>query len=76
MLRWLPIVLLAAPFAAQEEELTLIARPSTLGVASEGIDAPIELGLPGRSDYRIGRQDLLEVRVFEVDELDQIVQVI
>jgi polysaccharide export outer membrane protein len=31
--------------------------------------------LPNPADYRIGRQDLLEIRVFDVEELDQVVRV-
>jgi polysaccharide export outer membrane protein len=75
------IVLLAAaslPHAgAQTEEprgsepLTLQAFPLSdraTPVAPPGFGESIE-------DYRIGRQDLLEVQVFGVDELDQIVRV-
>lgn len=79
MIRLTPIlIVLAAPALAQqaEGELTLIATPSPLRVQSDGASLPpIDLGLPGRSDYRIGRQDLLEVRVFDVDALDQTVRV-
>ena len=30
---------------------------------------------PGGADYRIGEQDLLEIKVFDVEELDQVVRV-
>jgi polysaccharide export outer membrane protein len=37
--------------------------------------AAAAFGQPERSDYRIGRQDLLEVKVFDVEELNQLVRV-
>lgn len=48
-------------------ELEAVPAPSFLGAA--GLD------LAEASDYRIGRQDLLEIRVFDVEELDQTVRV-
>jgi polysaccharide export outer membrane protein len=66
--------LAASPVAAQEsmEERTLQleARPVSP-------DAPLAEGFSeiDRSDYRIGRQDLLEIKVFGVEELNQMVRV-
>jgi len=53
--------------ASEEAPLLLEARPVQVPVA------PF-IGLP-RSDYRIGRQDLLEISVFDVEELSQTVRV-
>ena len=53
----------------EDTERVLIARP-----APASADLPPSLSL-ARSDYKIGRQDLLEIRVFDVDELDQTVRV-
>lgn len=58
--------------AAPERVLTLDAQP--LAVAAQPAVEPLVFN-PQRSDYRIGRQDLLEIRVFGVDELDQTVRV-
>jgi polysaccharide export outer membrane protein len=62
------------PLAAQEppEERTLYleARPAApLAPALDPLDDA------ERSDYRIGRQDLLEIKVFDVEELNQLVRV-
>ncbi len=59
------------PSAPQEEDgvLVLEARP-----VPAGSGLPVSLSL-ARSDYQIGRQDLLEISVFDVEELDQIVRV-
>jgi polysaccharide export outer membrane protein len=54
-----------------QQPLTLEAHP--IKSAPDGVTSPISL--PGRSDYRIGRQDLLEITVFDVKELDQTVRV-
>jgi len=54
-----------------ETPLVLQAYP----VNPEPIPPPEPFLQPERSDYRIGRQDLLEIRVFDVDELDQTVRV-
>ncbi len=53
----------------QDEVLRLEARP-----VREDEPAFPET-LPGGSDYRIGRQDLLEIRVFDLEELDQTARV-
>lgn len=76
---WLFLVALvaAAPLAAQEPEpmdtepIVLKARPLP-GRTTPTADL---LGVGERSDYRIGRQDLLEVSVFDVEQLDQTVRV-
>jgi polysaccharide export outer membrane protein len=70
----------SAPAPAAEEErsgepldepLVLQARP-----AGPELPPPADSFLqPGRADYRIGRQDLLEIQVFDVEELDQTVRV-
>jgi polysaccharide export outer membrane protein len=68
---------LALPATAEDEApetgevaLTLEARPAP------PLPPPPEPFLGrGGSDYRIGRQDLLEITVFDVDELDQTVRV-
>jgi polysaccharide export outer membrane protein len=59
------------PSSPQEEDgvLVLEARPVT---ANSGLPATLSLA---RSDYKIGRQDLLEISVFDVEELDQTVRV-
>jgi polysaccharide export outer membrane protein len=66
--------LVAAPAPAQEpiEErvLELEARPATEATALAEPFASLD-----RSDYRIGRQDLLEIKVFDVEELNQTVRV-
>jgi polysaccharide export outer membrane protein len=54
--------------AAEPEPIVLEARPA--GVAIEPL--PV---LRGGADYRIGRQDLLEIRVFDLEQLDQTVRV-
>jgi polysaccharide export outer membrane protein len=67
------LALLTTPVAAepespaQEAPLVLEARPVE-GVVPPVLEAP-------RGDYRIGRQDLLEIKVFDVDELNQTVRV-
>jgi polysaccharide export outer membrane protein len=54
----------------EERELYLEARPASPDVPlAEAFDSP------QGSDYRIGRQDLLEIRVFDVEELNQTVRV-
>jgi polysaccharide export outer membrane protein len=54
----------------EERILHLEARPATAG---EPLLEPF--GNIERSDYRIGRQDLLEIKVFDVEELNQTVRV-
>jgi polysaccharide export outer membrane protein len=60
-----------APPPAPEAPQVLEARP--IG------DLPVEARMPflkkGGSDYRIGRQDLLQLSVFDLKELDQTVRV-
>jgi len=62
---------LALAAAPETEPPILEARP--IG------DLPIEARIPflkkGGSDYRIGRQDLLQISVFDLKELDQTVRV-
>jgi polysaccharide biosynthesis/export protein len=67
-----PFVWAEDPSAPPPEEppLELVAHPAD---ASE-LPHPETLGLR-RSDYKIGRQDLLEVEVFGVDELKKTVRV-
>lgn len=62
----------ATDTAQQDEaELQLEAYPT-----GEEDDVPAEALFDlRRSDYRIGRQDLLEISVFDVEELDQTVRV-
>ena len=79
LLRVVPILLILLQIAfvsAQtgdtgEEPLVLQARPITEAVQ----DAGTPLFNSGVTDYRIGRQDLLEITVFDVDELSQTVRV-
>lgn len=54
----------------EERTLSLEAR-----ALSRGETAPVEIEPLDRTDYRVGRQDLLEIRVFDVDELNQTVRV-
>ncbi|NIM00403.1 MAG: hypothetical protein GTN89_05970 [Acidobacteria bacterium] len=54
---------------AEEQPVVLEARP-----VATAPQFPGPLSSP-RSDYRIGRQDLLEISVFDVEELDQTVRV-
>lgn len=62
----------ASPDGTEESTpLTLEAYPSNAAVPPP----PPAFLEPGRSDYRIGRQDLLDISVFGVDELDQTVRV-
>ncbi|HXV76854.1 MAG TPA: polysaccharide biosynthesis/export family protein [Candidatus Polarisedimenticolaceae bacterium] len=59
------------PADRTEEPLRLEARPFAEGTPV----VPPTAALAGGSDYRIGRQDLLEIAVFDVEELDQTVRV-
>ena len=59
-----------APNPDEGAETTLEAHPIPPGAALEF--PPV---IPGGSDYRIGRQDLLDIRVFDLKELDQTVRV-
>ena len=56
----------ASPAQAQDEEV-LTARPVPT--------ADDSLFRRGGSDYKVGRQDLLEIKVFDLDELNQTVRV-
>ena len=51
-----------------EPEMILEARPVQ-------VPSPEMIFQPGSTGYKIGRQDLLEVRVFDLEELDQTVRV-
>lgn len=67
----LPLGQQAKDTPQEEAELQLEAYP-----VREETSPPAEsLFDLRRSDYRIGRQDLLEISVFDVEELDQIVRV-
>ncbi len=59
------------PAPDPDAETVLEARPVSPG--SSLLDFPP--AVPGGSDYRIGRQDLLDLRVFNLKELDQTVRV-
>lgn len=80
-LRWLPALLAVSLTMAGEEPaaptanepLTLEAYPVQQQPA-EAAPPSVEL-FPGSFDYQIGRQDLLQIDVFGVDEMDQIVRV-
>lgn len=69
------LLLAAGPaFAEQDREP---AEPRTILLQARPAAPPVPLAgsaLDG-SDYRIGRQDLLEIEVFDIDELSQTVRV-
>lgn len=65
---FLLLLALAADPPPAEEPLELEARPLAVGVEPTFVRK-------GGSDYRIGRQDLLELKVFDLKELDQTVRV-
>jgi polysaccharide export outer membrane protein len=74
----LALVLLASspaicqePQEPEQQELKLEAYP----VQAPTIAPPDPFLEVGRSDYRIGRQDLLEISVFDIEDLDQTVRV-
>ena len=79
----IPIMILALvmPCLAREatEETTDDDKPIVLTAVPVESDrsrfGPIPAGIKTGSDYRIGRQDLLEIRVFDLEELDQTVRV-
>jgi polysaccharide export outer membrane protein len=58
---------LSAPVAQTEQTVTLQAYPAAPPV--------LPMAQAQYSDYKIGRQDLLEIKVFDVEELDQTVRV-
>ena len=62
------LLALASDPAPSQEPLKLEARPLAAGVEPTFVRK-------GGSDYRIGRQDLLELKVFDLKELDQTVRV-
>ncbi|HZN54295.1 MAG TPA: polysaccharide biosynthesis/export family protein [Candidatus Polarisedimenticolaceae bacterium] len=72
MLGMLLFLLLAIDPAAPETPEVLEAHP--IAVAPVPIP-PVPFLKRGGSDYKIGRQDLLEIRVFDLKELDQTVRV-
>ncbi|MCP3979796.1 MAG: hypothetical protein GY716_10780 [bacterium] len=68
----------AWPVGAQAEDTP--TEPKTLRLEARPVSRPIPPPPPsfldsGGDDYHIGRQDLLEIKVFDVDELDQTVRV-
>lgn len=71
LILWPAVSVLAQTGKADEEPLVLEARPLTEAVQSVGT----ALFNSGVIDYRIGRQDLLEIKVFDVEELSQTVRV-
>ena len=60
-----------APAVPAESEEVLQARP----VPAAAIPPTPESFRRGGSDYKVGRQDLLEIKVFDLDELSQTVRV-
>lgn len=69
---FLLMLILGAPAAADD------TAPLELDAVPLPVDSPSQSlvpRLPGGTDYRIGRQDLLEIRVFDLEELDQTVRV-
>ncbi len=69
------VVLCAVPATSLAQE-TLEERPLLLEATPVAADSLADaFGNFERTDYRIGRQDLLEVKVFEVDQLNQLVRV-
>ena len=71
MLGMLLFLLLAIDPAAPETPEVLEAHP----IAVAPVPTPVPFLKRGGSDYKIGRQDLLEIRVFDLKELDQTVRV-
>jgi polysaccharide export outer membrane protein len=71
-------LLLAGAAAAAEAPAPGEAEPPVLEARPIG-DLPVEARMPflkkGGTDYRIGRQDLLQLSVFDLKELDQTVRV-
>jgi polysaccharide export outer membrane protein len=61
----------AALAQAPPAEEVLRARPAP-GIVPP---SPESVFRPGGSDYRVGRQDLLEIKVFDLEELNQTVRV-
>lgn len=71
------LALASVPSSGQEPEGDPDADPVRLRAtpAAPEVPAAADPYRPGGQDYRIGRQDLLELRVFGLDELDQVVRV-
>jgi polysaccharide export outer membrane protein len=73
------LVLTASPLSAQDPDPpTGEAEPLELSAfpVEDTLPTPVSSLLDdSRTDYRIGRQDLLEIEVFDVDELSQTVRV-
>jgi polysaccharide export outer membrane protein len=67
----LPPAICEEPQEAEERELKLQAHP----VQPPTISPPDPFLETRRSDYQIGRQDLLEISVFDIEDLDQTVRV-
>ncbi len=62
------------PTAPEDQPLVLEAVPVPSNAVSPPPAEPL-FPRQGGSDYRIGRQDLLEISVFDLDELNQVVRV-
>jgi len=77
--RWILTLLLGGALAPPLLAQTPLVDDEALRLEARPLDATSPLAaalLPGGgSDYRIGRQDLLEIEVFGVDELTQTVRV-
>src|SRR4029079_15487097 len=78
----LTFAFLGAALAAAAEAPPAAPAPETEPPVLEArriVDLPVEARMPslkkGGSDYRIGRQDLLQLSVFDLKELDQTVRV-
>lgn len=74
------LVLMSAGVAAHAEQAQSAPQTDEGELVLEAYPAPASALLPPslslvRSDYKIGRQDLLDISVFGVDELDQTVRV-
>lgn len=74
------LVLMSAGVAAHAEQAQAAPQTDEGELVLEAHPAPASALLPPslslvRSDYKIGRQDLLDISVFGVDELDQTVRV-
>ena len=74
------LVLMSAGVSAHAEQAQSAPQTDEGELVLEAYPAPASALLPPslslvRSDYKIGRQDLLDISVFGVDELDQTVRV-
>ena len=77
---FIAIALVFAAIAAHAEQTPAAPQKDEGELILEAYPAPASAIFPpslpsARSDYKIGRQDLLEISVFDVDELDQTVRV-